>query len=305
MERSRKQMRSKKGGLYILWEYKLPYLFLLPGVILLIFFLAVPLISGIYMSFQKISLKGISEFVGFQNYRLLVGEERFRNNLLLSVLYVAGNVGLSVPLAYAAALLITGKLRGTQFFRAIFLTPFIVTPVVSAILFRSMVDPSSGPISTLLEMVAGKRYIILADSTLAMLTIIGHSFWRSFSFVMLFLAAGIATIPTEIYEAAKVDGAGAWARFRSVTFPLTKVHLAIVLLIITMWTVQDAETVYALTGGGPGYSTEVTAVRLFKDAFINFNLSYGATIGVFLLILSAIFMVLYFNLMMRGGEHSQ
>jgi len=138
-----------------------------------------------------------------------------------------------------------------------------------------------------------------------MLTIIGHSFWRSFSFVMLFLAAGIATIPTEIYEAAKVDGAGVWARFRSVTFPLTKMHLAIVLLIITMWTVQDAETVYALTGGGPGYSTEVTAVRLFKDAFINFNLSYGATIGVFLLMLSAVFMVLYFNLMMRGGEHSQ
>jgi len=305
MEISRKQMRSKKGGLYILWEYKLPYLFLVPSVILLIFFLALPLISGIYMSFQKISLAGISEFVGFQNYRLLVGEERFRNNLLLSVLYVAGNVGLSVPLAYAAALLITGKLRGTQFFRAIFLTPFIVTPVVSAILFRSMVDPSFGPITTLLEMITGKRYIILADSTLAMLTIIGHSFWRSFSFVMLFLAAGIATIPTEIYEAAKVDGAGAWARFRSVTFPLTKMHLAIVLLIITMWTVQDAETVYALTGGGPGYSTEVTAVRLFKDAFINFNLSYGATIGVFLLMLSAVFMALYFNLMMRGGELSQ
>jgi ABC-type sugar transport system permease subunit len=168
-----------------------------------------------------------------------------------------------------------------------------------------MVDPSFGPISALLEMITGERYIILADSTLAMLTIIGHSFWRSFSFVMLFLAAGIATIPAEIYEAAKVDGAGAWARFRSVTFPLTKMHLAIVLLIITMWTLQDAETVYALTGGGPGYSTEVTAVRLFKDAFINFNLSYGATIGVFLLMLSAVFMVLYFNLMMRGGEHSQ
>jgi len=296
-------MRSKKGGLYILWEYKLPYLFLLPSAVLLIFFLAAPLISGIYMSFQKISLKGISEFVGFQNYHLLVGEERFRNNLLLSIFYVVGNVGLSVPLAYAAALLITGKLRGTQFFRAIFLTPFIVTPVVSAILFRSMVDPSFGPITALLETITGKRYIILADSTLAMLTIIGHSFWRSFSFVMLFLAAGIATIPTEIYEAARVDGAGAWTRFKSITFPLTKIHLAIVLLIITMWTVQDAETVYALTGGGPGYSTEVTAVRLFKDAFINFNLSYGATIGVFLLMLSAVFMLLYFNLMTKRGEH--
>lgn len=302
MEKSGKQMRSKKGGLHILWGYKLPYLFLLPSVILLIFFLAAPLVSGIYMSFQKISLKGVSEFVGFKNYSLLLGEERFRNNLLFSVLYVAGNVGFSIPLAYAAALLITGKLRGTQFFRSIFLIPFIVAPVVSAILFRSMVDPSFGPITTLLEMITGKRYIILADSTLAMLTIIGHSFWRSFSFVMLFLAAGIATIPTELYEAAKVDGAGAWARFGRITFPLTKIHLTIVLLIITMWTLQDAETVYALTQGGPGYSTEVTAVRLFKDAFINFNLSYGATIGVFLLMMSAIFMIFYFKLM-GGAEH--
>jgi multiple sugar transport system permease protein len=302
MEKSGKQMRSKKGGLYILWGYKLPYLFLLPSVILLIFFLAAPLVSGIYMSFQKISLKGVSEFVGFRNYSLLLGEERFRNNLLFSVLYVAGNVGFSIPLAYAAALLITGKLRGTQFFRSIFLIPFIVAPVVSAILFRSMVDPSFGPITTLLEVITGKRYIILADSTLAMLTIIGHSFWRSFSFVMLFLAAGIATIPTELYEAAKVDGAGAWARFGHITFPLTKIHLTIVLLIITMWTLQDAETVYALTQGGPGYSTEVTAVRLFKDAFINFNLSYGATIGVFLLMMSAIFMIFYFKLM-GGAEH--
>ncbi len=295
-------MRSKKGGLYIFWEYKLPYLFLLPSVVLLIFFLAAPLISGIYMSFQKISLKGVSEFVGFKNYHLLLGEGRFRNNLLLSVLYVLGNVGLSVPLAYAAAFLITGKLRGTQFFRAIFLIPFIVAPVVSAILFRSMVDPSFGPLTALLEVITGKRYIILADSTLAMLTIIGHSFWRSFSFIMLFLAAGMATIPTEIYEAAKVDGAGAWARFSHITFPLTKIHLTIVLLIISMWTLQDAETVYALTGGGPGYSTEVTAVRLFKDAFINFNLSYGATIGVFLLMISAVFMVFYFKLM-GGAEH--
>jgi multiple sugar transport system permease protein len=302
MERSRKQMRSKKGGLYILWEYKLPYLFLLPSVILLIFFLAAPLVSGIYMSFQKISLKGVSEFVGFKNYSLLLGEGRFRNNLLLSVLYVAGNVGLSVPLAYAAALLITSKLRGTQFFRAFFLIPFIVAPVVSAVLFRSMVDPSFGPITALLEMITGERYIVLADSTLAMLTIIGHSFWRSFSFIMLFLAAGIATIPTELYEAAKVDGAGAWARFSHITFPLTKIHLTIVLLIITMWTLQDAETVYALTRGGPGYSTEVTAVRLFKDAFVNFNLSYGATIGVFLLMISAVFMIFYFKLM-GGAEH--
>lgn len=281
-------------------KYSLPYTFLVPTVILLLFFLALPLVSGIYMSFHKISLKGTSHWVGLGNYLVLLSEERFVNNLLLSITYVAGNIGLSVPLAYVSAMLITRKLKGAQFFRAIFLLPFIVAPVVSAIFFRSMVNPQFGPMTSILEFITGERPIILANPELAMLTIIGHSFWRSFSFIMLFLAAGIATIPNELYEAARVDGAGSWARFTNVTFPLTKIHLSIVLLIITMWTLQDAETVYALTRGGPGYSTEVVAVRLFKAAFINFNLSYGATIGVFLLMISAAFMVLYFILMGEG-----
>ena len=283
----------KKGSLYSLGKYKLPYSFLLPTFLFLLVFLATPLLFGIYMSFQKIFLNGTVKFVGFHNYQVLLGESRFINNLKLSLLYVAGNLGLTVPLAYGAALLVTSKLKGVPFFRAIFLLPFIAAPIVTAVLFRAMADPTSGPLTILLNRLTGKHYIILADPVLSKLIIIVHSWWRSFPFVMLFLSAGIASIPNEIYEAAKVDGASGWKRFRYLTFPLTKIHLALSLLIITMWTLQDAETVYALTGGGPGYSTEVMAVRLFKDSFINFNLSTGATIGVFLLLISVVFMGLY------------
>jgi ABC-type sugar transport system permease subunit len=279
---------------------KLAYLFLLPTVLILVVFLVSPMFTGIYFSFQKLSLQGISEFVGFQNYLLLLKENRFLGNLLLTLVYIAGNLFLSLPLAYAAALFVTKRLRGTLLFRAFFLLPWIVAPIVSAVLFRSLVDPTIGPIAQLLETISGKSTVILADTTLALLVIILHSCWRSFPFMMLFLVAGMMTIPNEVYEAAQMDGANSWERFWHITIPLTKVHLIIVLLIISLWTMQDVEGVYALTQGGPGYATEVTAVRLFKEAFINFDLNIASTIGVFLLAIGIIAMTFYLKIVGRG-----
>ncbi|MCP4406039.1 MAG: sugar ABC transporter permease [bacterium] len=123
--------------------------------------------------------------------------------------------------------------------------------------------------------------------------------------MMLFLAAGLASIPDELYEAAKVDGTNGWQRFWHLTFPLTRVHLAIVMLMISMWTMQDTETIYALTRGGPGYSTEVTAVRMLKDAFVNFNLYRGSVIGVMLIFLSIFFMFFYLRVLAGIGGGSE
>jgi len=282
------------------WSYesRLAYLFLMPSVLLMLLFLIFPLLSGIVMSLQESTFAGEVSFVGLKNFRLLLREARFLNNLKLSITYVLGNLSLSIPLAYIAALIITSQdLRGLPLFRGVFLLPFITAPVVSSVIFLSLTDASSGPVTLLIERITGERPVILATPSLAMGTIIFHSFWRSFPFVMLFLAAGMTTIPNELYEAARVDGATAWHLFRFITFPLTRIHLALSMLIITMWTLQDAETVFALTRGGPGYSTEVLAVRLFKDSFINFNLNLGATVGVILLSISLLFMIAYLRLM--------
>lgn len=286
-------------------KHRLGYLLIMPTVTILLVFLIFPVISGILMSFRETSLQGVTHFVGFKNYLLLLRESRFLNNLLLSCIYVLGNLGLSVPLSYMVAILITRKLRGTQFFQSIFLLPWIIAPVVSALLFRSMVDPVIGPLAALVELITSENVIILADPKWAMATVILHSVWRSFPFMMLFLAAGIFAIPTEIYEAAKVDGASPWNRFWLITFPLTKLHLSIVLVIITMWTLQDAETVWAMTQGGPGYGTEVTAVRLLKEAFVNLHLNIGATIGFVLLSVGIVYMMIYMRLsgyLGRKGE---
>jgi multiple sugar transport system permease protein len=272
------------------------YGFLSPTIILIALFLVSPMITGLVMSFYRTSLSGVTTFVGLKNYWLLLTEARFLNNLRLSLIYVVGNICISLPIAYSMALLITSKLRGATFLRGVFLLPWVVAPIVSAVLFRSLVDPTFGPLSLLVEKISGQQQVILADPIGSMAIVILHSVWRSLPFMTLFLAAGMAMIPKELYEAAMVDGAGKWKQFFTLTFPLTKIHLVIVLLTITLWTLQDAETVYAMTEGGPGYSTEVMAVRLFKESFINFDLNSGATMGILLLLVGLVFMILYSRL---------
>jgi ABC-type sugar transport system permease subunit len=282
-------------------RHKTPYLFLLPTVVLVLGFLISPIFSGLSMSVYRSRLSGEITFVGLQNFTRLFAQTRFQTNLKLSVLYVMGNLLLSTPLAYIAAILITQKMRATDFFRGIFLLPWITAPVVSSLLTLTLVDPSRGPVTALIKAITGNSVVILANPAWAMLTVILHSFWRSFPFMMLFLAAGLASIPDELYEAARVDGTNGWQRFWYLTLPLTRVHLAMVMLVISMWTIQDTETIYALTRGGPGYSTEVLAVRMLKDAFVNFNLYRGSVIGVLLIILSILFMFVYLRLFARIG----
>ena len=274
----------------------LPYLYLLPAILILFSLLIAPLTTGILMSFEVTNLDGTVAWSGFSNFLTLFKESRFAINFWNSIIYVIGNILLSTPLAYIVAILITTKLPQATYFRSIYLLPWVIAPIVSTLLFRSMVDPSMGPIAKLIEWISGEQIIILANPNWAMFIIIFHSFWRSFPFVMLFLSAGIASIPDEMYEAATIDGANSWKRFLTITFPLTLSHLKIALLMITMWTLHDAETITAFTRGGPGYSTETFAVRLFKSSFINFNLNFGSTIGVVLLIISLVFIFFYFRL---------
>lgn len=245
------------------------------------------------MSFFKERLSGELKFMGIDNFIILFNDPRFINNITLTFVYIFGVVILSTPLAYISAIIITTKLKAIKFFRPIFLLPWIVAPVVSATLLFTMTDPSMGFLNEVFSFFAGEETYIRTDPVYSMVVVILHSFWRSFPFMMIFLAAGISSIPKEIYDAAIVDGANIFQRFFYMTFPLTKLHLSMVILMISMWTMQDAESIYALTGGGPGYSTEVLAVRLLKEAFINFNMYKGAVIGVVFILISIIFVILY------------
>jgi ABC-type sugar transport system permease subunit len=271
-----------------------------PTVILLVAFLAIPFFSLFFYSVHKTSLSGVSNFTGLGNFKILVNETRFIQNLGATVRYLVGVVVISIPLAYFAAVLVSSNIKGVGVLRTIFLIPWVLAPVVTALLFKTMMDPISGPITILLKWIFGHPVYLTLSPDGARLVIILHSAWRSFPLEMLLIAAGITSIPVELYEAARVDGANLWKQFRYITLPLTRIPLFSAVLLISVFTIQDAEGVYALTQGGPGYATEVTGVRLFKEAFLYFNISLASSIGIALIALSIIVMTVYLGILGKG-----
>lgn len=270
-----------------------PYLFLLPSAILLLAFFTAPMISLLYYGFRETALDGTSHFTGLDNYGILAQETRFRANFTATAQYLVGNLLIATPIAYFAAVLISSKVRGSGSLRTLFLIPWVLSSVVTALLFKTMLDPNSGPVTQLLEFIVGRPLQLTLSQEGSVLVIIMHAAWRSFPIQMLLIAAGMASIPQELYESVRVDGGNKWDEFRYITFPLTRVALMAAILIITVFTLQDAEGVYALTQGGPGYATETAAVRLFKEAFVYFNIGLASSIGLALIVVTVIILFLY------------
>jgi multiple sugar transport system permease protein len=280
----------------------LAYALLAPLIILLLAFLLLPFISLFYYGFQRVELNGETTFAGLRNFRILLGEERFKQNLTNTLIYLFGNLAISVPLAYFAALLISSNRRGVGVLRTLFLIPWVLAPIVTAVLFKTMMNPSSGPITLAFNEIFGQPIYLTLTEGGARLLIVLHAAWRSFPLMMLLIAAGITAIPLELYEAARVDGAGMWQQFRFITLPLTRLALFSAVLLISVYTIQDAEGVYALTQGGPGYGTEVTGVRLFKEAFLYFNIGLASAIGIVLITMSVLLIVFYLRLLGSGEQ---
>ena len=264
-----------------------------PAALFILLFWAGPMVLGMLLS-----LRGAdgARFVGLANYRQVLGEATFHQNIRLSLLYVAGVVGLTIPVAYAAATALA-RLPERGCVRSLFLIPWVIPPVVSALVFRAMAA-DAGPLTGLYRWLSGDpRLLPLQDGGWAMATIVLHSVWRSVAFITLFLGAGLAAIPESLFEAAAVDGATRWQRFWSLQFPLTRPHLAVGLVLVTAFTLQDAETVYALTSGGPAHDTEVAAVRLFKEAFDYGQMHVATAVGGLLLLVGLVFMGGYLALL--------
>lgn len=277
----------------------LPYILLLPAIIVLVGLFGAPFASLFFYALRTFELSGESAYVGLANFTELLREEHFRDNLFVSAVYLVGVLVLTVPVSYVAAVLVTSPMRGVGLIRTLLLTPWVLAPVVTAVLFRTMVDPAQGPVSVASEWLFGRPVSVVSDGTGALGLIIVHSAWRSIPLVMLLLAAAMSGIPRELYDAVKADGGGPVQEFRYVTLPLTRTALVSACIIISVFALQDTESIYALTRGGPGYSTESAAVRLFKEAFLYYNVGGGAAIGVVLVALTIVVLVVLSRLSRR------
>ena len=273
------------------------YLFLLPVTLLLAFFMAVPIIQSFVRSVQNQA----GEFIGLDNIALFLSETRFVNNVTTTVMYVVASVVLIIPTGLLAAHLITDESKFVSIIRPLYLIPWVIPYVCSSILFRSMFN-GQGPVSQLIEAISGEHVLFLSNPRLALVVVILHQFWRSVPFAMLFMAAGLTTIPNGLYEAATIDGATKWKQFLHITLPILKPHIFIVTLMVTNGALQDAESIWTITGGGPGTATETIALRLFKDSYKTFDLNSASVLGVVLLLIASVFIFLYGRVMKSMEE---
>lgn len=264
-------------------------LMVLPMLLAILAFMIYPVFTGASMSVHNAK----NEFIGGQNYALLVGESRFSTNILLTLLYTAVAVTLTITLGLLAAQLITERGRFVNVLRPLLFTPWLIPPIASSIFFRALFDANTGPIPAIFKALTGNMIIPLADPHLSMVVVILHEIWRSLPFAMLFLAAGLTSVPKYLYEAAAIDSAGKWKQFIHITLPSIKSHLFIITLMVTNGTLQDSQSIYPLTSGGPGYATETLGVRLFKTAFVSFEVNFASALGMVLLVIAVIFMILY------------
>jgi multiple sugar transport system permease protein len=265
------------------WKPFLIVLCMLPAAGLLLTFLTYPLGLGVWLAFTDTQIGRDGEFIGLFNYELLWDDSVFwlsvTNTLFYTIVATIGKFALGLWLA----LLLNHHLPWKSILRAIILSPFIVPTVLSAIAFWWIYDPQFSIISYVLVDVLGWRdtYInFLGEPWNARLSLIAANIWRGIPFVAICLLAGLQTISPSLYEAAMIDGASSFQRFRHVTFPMLMPILAVVMTFSVIFTFTDFQLVYAITRGGPVNSTHLMATLAYQRAIPGGQLGEGAAIAV-------------------------
>ena len=280
-------------------------LFMLPAAVLLLLFLTYPLGLGTWLGFTDAKIGRAGEWVGIDNFKYLAGDHVVQLALFNTLFYTAVASVIKFVLGLWLAILLNQHLPFKSFFRAIVLLPFIVPTALSAIAFWWMYDAQFSVISWVLtEMGLIDRYIdFLGNPWLARASTIFANIWRGVPFVAICLLAGLQTISPSLYEAAALDGATPWQRFRYVTLPLLTPIIAVVMTFSVLFTFTDFQLIYVLTRGGPLNATHLMATLSFQRAISGGSLGEGAAIATMMIpfLLSAI-LFSYFGLQRRAWQ---
>ena len=273
-------------------DRRLGYLLVAPVVIGLLAVTAYPLIYNTWNSFHFVNLSfaGLPRrFVGLANYKKMFTSPEWRAALERTLGFTVVTVVADIVLALVLALMLHRKFAGRGFLRAAVLVPWAVPTVVSATLWKTMFDPRAGFVDYLLGYLHSPWSSITwvnASTWKSWLVILIADSWKNIPFVALILLAGLQVIPSEIYEAARIDGASAWQSFRRMTLPLLKPALVVAAIFRTLQAFFVFDVIYILTGGGPGTSTETLTFLNYQTFINNTDFGYGGAISVLLVIMA-------------------
>jgi ABC-type sugar transport system permease subunit len=265
------------------------YLFIAPSLILIAVFIAEPILQSGWMSLHDWTVgEATHKFVGLGNYTKLYTDSRFWNALRVTIVYtVAVSVG-QVVLGLALA----SRLRRTTWYSALLRTayffPFIASLVVVGIIWKFLLDPQVGLVDAWLTGLGISPPEWLQSTSLALPTVIAVGIWKNVGFTMIVLLAGMQQVPADHYEAATLDGAGVWGRFRYVTLPALRPALLFTTLIATVTGLQLFDLVFSMTSGGPVFHTESVVMYLYQRGFVEFRMGYASAIAwvLFVIILA-------------------
>lgn len=278
-----------------------PFLLLAPSLVLVAAVVLYPTFWGAVLSVREMRLTRPdlgTGFVGLRHYAAMLGDPVFRLALVNTFVWVAAAVLLELTLGMIAALALDRGLRGTRWMGVAILLPWFLPSVVVGNMWALMLDSRLGVINDLLVragLLAHYR-AWFADPHTALGAAILVEVWRSYPFFALLLLAGLKGVPDELYDAAKVDGAGVARRFRHVTVPMLRVVLTAAIVLRVIGLVNSPDMILILTNGGPAYSTEVLSLYAFTKAYQEFDFGYASALAVFLFLLVAIFAAIYVRL---------
>lgn len=259
--------------------------FVTPALALLVVFIAYPFILGIWLGFTNTVIGRKGEFIGLANYISLLKDALFWKVTYYTFLYTSVAVFFKLILGFALAIVLNREFLGKGFVRAIVLLPWIIPTVLSAICFWWLYDTTFSGITWILMKIGliSHRIDYLGDPTNARICLIIANVWRGIPFFTIGLLAGLQTINPTLYEAASIDGAGGWHRFRHVTLPLIIPLLAVVTTFSTIWTFADFQLIWVITKGGPANATHLYGTLSFQRAIVGGQFGEGAAISVFIL----------------------
>jgi len=280
------------GGWIMLKKKVVPYLFILPGLLLLLMFVYYPIVQNLIYSVLKWDLfSGSKKFIGIRNYVKLVNDDSFwtafRNNILYIVISLIFQVGFALFLA--AALENMKHRRISAVFRTTFFIPSLISLTVIGLLFTFIFEPL-GILNSFLRMLNLDSWTRgwLGNENTSIFAVIAVSQWKSIGYTVMLLIVAIQRIPSELFEAARLDGASKVNAFRNVTVPMIKDTILMVMIITTSGGFLVFNEVYILTNGGPYGSSEVLSTILYKNAFVHGNIGYASAIGNVILIFSVL-----------------
>jgi multiple sugar transport system permease protein len=269
--------------------------FLAPALIILGIFVAWPMLQALRLSFTDASGFGAEEWIGLENYVRVFTDPDILDAMLNTLWYTV----LFTPTAVVSALLLALVLNSPAlpfrgFFRTALFLPFIVSLAVAAFAWSYLLDPRLGLLNYWLQGAGVQLGDVLEDPVLAMPAVAMVAVWKNFGFYMVIFLAGLQDIPASLYEAARMDGAGAWRRFTNVTLPLLSNTLAFVLIFALIAALQAFDQIYVMTGGGPYGHTQTIVMEIYQSGFRKLNLGFASALSYVLLVATLLLSIVQF-----------